>query len=86
MQKKIRKERQFNRQVETNIRARQLKREITSLEEQITAIKAKTTNKIGLLVEKPYFCNVEQRQKYGNDKRTSSTVAERGQAEEEEYH
>ena len=41
LQKKIRKERQFNRQVEMNTKARQLKREITSLQEQITAIKAK---------------------------------------------
>ena len=42
LQKKIRKERQFNRQVEMNTRARQLNREITSLQEQITAIKAKS--------------------------------------------
>ena len=49
---------------------------------KITAIKAKTTNKIGWLIENPYFCNVEQKtQKYGNDKRTSAAVAERGQAE-----
>ena len=41
LQKKIRKERQFNRQVEMNTKARQLKREIASLEEQIVEIKAK---------------------------------------------
>lgn len=39
LQKKIRKERQFNRQVEMNTKARQLKREIASLKEQIEKIK-----------------------------------------------
>lgn len=40
LQKKIRKERQFNRQVEMNTKARQLKREIASLKEQIDKIKS----------------------------------------------
>jgi hypothetical protein len=40
LQKKIRLERQFNRQVEMNTKARQLKKEITSLREQIETIKA----------------------------------------------
>ena len=43
LQKKIRKERQFNRQVEMNTKARQLKREIASLEEQIADIKTKNS-------------------------------------------
>lgn len=41
LQKKIRKERQFNRQVEMNTKARQLKREISSLKEQIIGIKSR---------------------------------------------
>lgn len=43
LQKKIRKERQFNRQVKMNTKARQLKHEIASLEEQIVEIKAKNS-------------------------------------------
>lgn len=41
LQKKIRKERQFNRQVEMNTHARQLKREISSLQGQIKEIETK---------------------------------------------
>lgn len=41
LQKKIRKERQFNRQVEMNTKARQLKREIAVLQEEISKIKGK---------------------------------------------
>lgn len=43
LQKKIRKERQFNRQVEMNTKARQLKRKIAFLKEQIESIKAKNS-------------------------------------------
>lgn len=41
LQKKIRKEKQFNRQVEMNTKARQLKREIASLQAEIDKIKNK---------------------------------------------
>lgn len=43
LQKKIRNERQFNRQVEMNTKARQLKREIASLEKQISDIRTKNS-------------------------------------------
>lgn len=41
LQKKIRKERQFSRQVEMNIEARQLKREIASLQDEVDRLKHK---------------------------------------------
>jgi hypothetical protein len=41
LQKKVRREKQFNKQLEMNTRARQMKREIASLEEKIMGLKQK---------------------------------------------